>query len=58
MQHQFIYSGPLLLRIKISKKDIESIKQLFVKDKKLSHNKHLASIISTQYKIKKRHLGD
>jgi len=53
MQHQFIYSGPLLLKIKISKKDIESIKQLFVKDKKLSHNKHLASIISTQYKIKK-----
>ena len=49
MNYQVIYSGPLLF-IKINPED-KNIKKLFVKNKKFSHNKNLASLIAHTYKI-------
>jgi len=51
MKYGIIYSGPLLLKVKISQEDINSIKKLFIKNKKFSHNKNLASLIAHTYRI-------
>lgn len=51
MNYQVVYSGPLLFKVKINLEDIKSIKKLFIKNKKFSHNKNLASLIAHTYKI-------
>ena len=51
MNYGIIYSGPLLFKVKISQEDINSIKKLFIKNKKFSHNKNLASLIAHTYRI-------
>ena len=51
MKYGIIYSGPLLFKVKIIQEDINSIKKLFIKNKKFSHNKHLASLIAHTYRI-------
>tara|TARA_R110000772_G_scaffold200289_1_gene310826 strand:- start:309 stop:893 length:585 start_codon:yes stop_codon:yes gene_type:complete len=51
MKYEIVYSGPLLFKVKISQEDINSIKKLFIRNKKFKHNKNLASHIDHTYRI-------
>ena len=48
---EFIYSGPLLLKLKVSNDDIVKIKKFCSKKKSLDWRKGLAGIIDNEYKI-------
>jgi len=48
---EFIYSGPLLLKLKVPNNDIVKIKNLCSKDKSLDWRKGLAGIIDNEYRI-------